>query len=562
MLPSDQWTSQSSAKTRQFLLIGFLGLTGIVLASLLFFVFLRWHNSTEGQDPPVAALDPNAALEKPNVDPASAPQVDGPQPDDRQADNPLGAEIPDSVLPAKDIQDNDPLENRDPLADPLASQTLPPDQPAVVEFPEAASQDRSTDESQVASDLNPAEPAGPELPGGISDFAPVLNWQLQPTLPEQPLLPTAAPLTAEDLGLPSGDAIEVVPAIDWANRSQVVMPALIFGDGVSLPQLVNLWTHLSGVPTVVNLDSLAVANVDANQRPELGTMQNMTIGNIANRLASTLGLSASFKQDRYIELAASEALLRSKLPATAKVQDLLNDGQNPDDFGAWLIESIEALFPHTQGSWTISDGQLQPSGAQVDLMTWLQVLRMLETWRAAADLPSGVEGYENGQLVMPFVEQSSLSFLDTVLREVTPQARPIGQLLSRICKESNAQCWVDWGAVGFVGIGPAPRQLLITHGRTLKETLADYLEQSTLVIAIIDEKTLWVTSPKAYREDPRVFVVPSPGRTPEQWVQQYARDLTPVDETGVGSITVRATPDNRFFIVRCCRPKLNLVYGR
>lgn len=557
LLPSDQWTSQSSAKTRQFLLIGFLGLTGIILASLLFVVFLRWHSSVDSEGPPVAALDPNAAIGDSDANPASDPAMG-----DLPLDGRNGADTSDDGSAAAGIAEITPGTNPEPTADPIESTTLPPDQPTVVEFPATGTPDTRPEGSEDAAAPNPAEPSGPELPGGISDFAPVLNWQLQPTLPEQPLLPSAAPLTAEDLGLPAGDAIEAVPAIDWASRSQVVMPALIFGDGVSLSQLVNLWTHLSGVPTVVNLDALAVANVDSSQRPELGTLRDMKVIDIANRLASTLGLTATFKGDRYLELAASEELLKSKLPATAKFQDLLTNGESADAFGAWLIESIETLFPQTQGSWTISDGQLQPTGAQVDLSTWLQVLRMLETWRAAAGLPSGVEGYENGQLVMPFVEQSSLKFLDHVLREVTPQARPIGQLLSRICKESNAQCWVDWGAVGYVGIGPATRELLVTHGRTLKQTLADFLEQHTLVLAIVDENTLWLTSPKAYREAANVFVVPSQGRTPEQWVQQYARDLTPVDDAGVGSILVRATPDNRFFIVRCCRPKLNLVYGR
>jgi hypothetical protein len=74
-------------------------------------------------------------------------------------------------------------------------------------------------------------------------------------------------------------------------------------------------------------------------------------------------------------------------------------------------------------------------------------------------------------------------------------------------------------------------------------------------VAVEDERTLWLTTPQAYRQQSRLYVLQNDGSTPEQ-VQQQLKPLTPVTPGGVAKLDAFATPDNRFMIIRCCRPQI------
>ena len=141
----------------------------------------------------------------------------------------------------------------------VVDSTLPPELPTeLIEGPDLnspLSADSSGDQSITGSEADKDD-----LPKALKEIAEVLDWNFQPTLPDTPVVPTAPPVTAEDLGLQAKSRSEAIPSLDYARYSQKVLPGLFFGKGLELFQVTNLWTQLSGVPSVVDIDSLAAAD--------------------------------------------------------------------------------------------------------------------------------------------------------------------------------------------------------------------------------------------------------------------------------------------------------------
>lgn len=565
LVPSDQWTSESATRTRQYLLVGFLGASGVALAMILFMVFLRWYASrSEETSPSVAQTSPPSGVGPEN---ATDSADSGASENDSGAGQPLpagehnGSEDP--APPASAAEDSGDVENgtneeATQVAD-RGGDNLP------MELPGNLSGDStSADVNDVLSKTPEGDPlAGGDastnaaartvqqtLPGNLQDFAPVLTWNVQPVLTDVSVIPSAPPLTAEDLGLNSGAALEAIPPLQWNVHSQTPLLGLILGDGQSLSQAINLWTHVTGVPTVVDLDSLAAAGMDLQKVPQSGKITSVSIGQAAQLLGRSLGLAAEVRENRYLELQASREKIRDKLPTAISLEGLLSD----DAEYQWLRDALVQLFPHTQGAWTIDAQGLSRDPQRVDLMTWFSVVRLLETWRKAAGVPSPLDD-EGGNLFTEFVEQAQLDFLDAEASDVSPQARPVGQALSSVCSAAGVDCWIDWPNVGALGLGPNSEALVVTNQRPLLHVLGDYADLFSLVVAIEDRHTLWVTSNRAYRSQPRLYVLPSGGQTVEQW-QQRLRTLTPVTGAGIGSIDLIETPGSNFLLIRCCRPVL------
>lgn len=566
LLPSDEWASDSSTKTRQYLLVGFLGFAGIALSAVLFLVFLRWYGSSKvPTQPSVASTDANPgqsqAAESDDLNPEqpttnestlidntavdngdllldARPQTSGGEDADLPGPN---SELPESsVPPAKTMVSND----RD-------TSTAKPNRSAPLALPDSLA-DSPLSGGVAGGDASTSDPvraAREALPSPLKGYAEVLRYQIQPSLPDVPVTPTAAPLTAEDLGLRIGASDDAIPAIDWQSHSQIALPGLILADEQSLAEATNLWTHISGVPTNVNFDSLAAANVDRNHFVSPGTIQGTSISRTADQLASNLGLIAIPKENRYLELRSPEQTLREKLPKSVSFVGLIESEEEKK----WLGEMLQELFPGTEDIWTFNESDLSYVDGQLDLMTWFEVVRTLETWRAARGIPASIEEYAPQNLQSSFVRQEDVAALTTKLDYISVQARPVGQVLSAICKQANIECWIDWAQVGSLGLGPSTTALVVTNDRTVQQALAEYADLFSLVVAIEDEKTLWVTSPQAYRRQARIYVLDKQRRTVEQW-QQILRPLTPANDLGVRRVHVIATPDDRHIIVRCCRP--------
>ncbi len=552
LLPSEQWTSASTARTRQYLLVGFLGVSGIALATVAFFAFLRWYpQSSPG---PAIAMPSPEADEPP--DPASPPgETIGEVVSDRSTDSPStdpqagGDDEPrlDALPPETEAGDGLDSTPTSPVP-PDPEETESGSNADVGELPEALVQD----DVETAS-VDEAGPPQQNLPKALEAFGPMLNWKVQLTLPDEGVELSAPPLTAEELGLDTGQGQTVaIQPVDLTAHSQTELPGLIIGENQPLSQVINLWTSISGVPSVVDLDSLAAANIDRDQSAAVGKVQRATIAEVASLLGQSFGAEVVPRENRFLVFRAAATEMKRQLPDRVSLTGLVDDAAGEQ----WLTETLRRLFPQHADGWTIADGKITYDEKQVDLMTWFFVIRLLENWRSVQGLPTSLDGYDPARVVTDFPNPAELAALDHELTEPTVMSRPVGQVLSRVCEEAGIHCWIDWPHVADVGLGPSTTELVVTNARPLRRVLANYAQRFSLVVAMIDDHSLWLTTPQAYRAQPQLYVLPSEGLTPEQW-QQKLRPFTPAGPDGIGTIDVIPTPDTKFLFVRCCRPVVN-----
>ncbi len=547
-LPSADWTSDSTTKTRQMLLVGFLGFAGVMLAVLLFIGFLRWYtkDNTTASDPALGAAAPVADNKVDGNPPAVEPfdtaptahALDDPARDDSAvlgdatADEPLNASTNGSELPT-------PADSTTVVGTTAAASDVSPNA------------DSTADSNLAGGDETTQAETTLELPKRLEAFGGILQYEIQPQFSDATEILTEAPVTAEDLGLTTSvDAIEM-PPVDLAAQSKVTVPALVMGE-LPLSQFVSLWSNLSGIPTRINLDSLAAAGIDRKQSLSLAMVQSATFGSLIEQLGAPLGLQAVARDNRFLELVAPSAAIEQKLPAAISLAGIV-----APDAERWLIESLPQLFPEHTADWIIEDGKLlrpqTDSGEAFEPLAWFATVRLLEGWRQAAGLPATLPAYAPSILSARLVAPSDVAGLDFVLQQVQPEARPLSQVIPHICRQAGLQAWVDWPAVASIGIGPQTTGLVLTSQRTLRRALADYVSEFSMVVAVLDTQTLWLTTNQAYRHAPQLYVIPSNGESAGEWKSRL-RPLTPaaVGELGVGAVEAIATPNGEFILVRCC----------
>jgi hypothetical protein len=554
-LPSADWTSDSTTKTRQILLIGFLGFTGVILAVLLFVGFLRWYATNNRSTP--SAIDPNA--DNPTAENIAAENTvaDSPITDNPPAVEPLDTAPSVDGLGEPATSENVVIDNADatepPDAQPSEMTTTEPNAPAS----DVSSTADSVDDSNAANgeEPKPAE-ATLDLPKRLQALGQVLQYEIQPQFSDATEILTEAPVTAEDLGLTSTVAAVEMPAVDLAAQSKITVPALVIGE-LPLSQFVSLWSNLSGIPTGINLDSLAAAGMDRNRNLSLAMVQSATLGSLVEQLGAPLGLQAVPRDNRFLELVAPDSGIEPKLPAAVSLAGLV-----APDAEAWLIESLPQLFPTHSLAWKIEGGKLlrpqTDSGEALEPLAWFTVVRLLEGWRQAAGLAPTLPEYEPALLSAGLTAPSDVSGLDFVLQQVQPEARPLAQVIPRICREAGVHAWIDWPAVASIGVGPQTTGLVLTSQRSLRRALADYASEFSLVVAVLDKQTLWLTSNQAYRRSPQLYVIPAGGESADEWKSRL-RPLTPASsgELGVGAVVSIATPDGNFILARCCPMQVN-----
>jgi hypothetical protein len=542
-MPTQEWSSSNAARTRQMLIVGFLGLGGVLVAGLLFIGFQRWYTGTKKADQNnQLAQAPDAPNNARITDPQLEP-LDVPVPPTNTAGNegtaqPMPAEVlPTEVTPVKP--------NEEPLGPTSALPTEPNKE-------EATSTNNAT---QASPDDPPAEqPATAELPKQLESFSKILERSFEPSMVPEGVEKQKPPPTLEELGIPSAAESKAVPPVEIDRQLELRIAGLVLPDTLPLSNAVNLWVQLSGIPTIVDLDSLSAVGFEfkpiAFKLNESSTVEQL-------RAAYAEKLKVRFEQPDpsmpFYAMYASHDEMKEKLPAIIKVDDLVADEEQQQ----WLLKTLDQLFPLQSGKWKLGEGNLEPD-PMIDAPTWLWTLRMLESWRNAAKKPSVLsdgDAKAGIKLATQFVNPSEFERTDQPLMLSIKEPAPTSQLLSQICSSAGVQGWVDWVSVGANGLGPSSSDMLVTQGRSARQCLRVLSEKYGLVIAIENEKAVWITTPTAYRQQVRLYVLPSQGKTAEQW-QDELQPLTPIGPDGVQAVQSILTPDKDFVIVRCCRPKL------
>ncbi len=553
-VPTSQWTSESTNRTRQYLLIGFLGISGIALAALLFTGFLRWYAAESPKDT-LAGEQSTESVQADSKDIVGTgpeePSQNPPYDSHNDSDN-NSASVPSPAAADPSLYTLDPALALDPAPSrPSATvvpAVVPPLEPVVTNDSPANNSEPTV---PVASD------SALQLPKQLAAFAPMLSVEIQPQLPDAIEILSEAPVTAEDLGLTSSAGLPEIPAVDLTKQAQTPISALIIPK-LPISQFISLWSNLSGVPTVADLDSLDAAAIDRNQKMQLELVQATTAGSIMSQLGQTLGLQAVPQENRFLQLRAPTELIEQKLPSTISLSGLLVDEAGEK----WLTQALNELLPDWSASWTIADNQLQrpvlSDGSPMDPLLWFSAIKLIEGWRQATGQPSTLSGYSPSQLSSAFINPTDVTALEKQLAQITPQSRPVSQVLPRVCQEAGLHIWIDWANLGAIGLGPQTTAVFVTSARPLRRVLADYANEFSFVVAVLDSQSLIVTTNQVYRSTPQLYVIPSGGRTVEEWKSQL-RPNTPAASGGVGAgaVVVIPTPDEKFVLVRCCRPSVS-----
>ncbi len=558
LVPSEEWASASSAKSRQYLLIGLLGLFGVIVSAGGFVAFLNWYNAAETQSAGTGELaqanggKPAADLQDAANADAQETGVHGNEPestagssnvsDDVAAadsnvtsnstgsdDNTQATEVGESAEPLKDRSNTSQSTPADARQDPGADSAIPP--------------------SSAADDAG--EPAQVEKTNAMSQFEAIstlLEYNVHPTIPDEGIAPSQAPLTAADLGLVSTVERPALQPVDVQEHLEAINPGLILtGSPPRLSHWLNLWTQISGIPTVVDFDLLAGAAVDRNATASLLRWVDVSNRQILEDFAGSISSQFRIVENRYVLLHPSNALLLERLPA-----ELALDGLVTQEDYAWLNDVLVQCFPAAAGNLQLADGHLKLTNRTDDVRTWAEIVQLINSWHAAESKGATTP---TGQSVNRFTQPDQVAGLDFKGTLVSPQSRPVGQVLSKICQQADVNCWIDWANVGAVGLGPSTVEVVVTHNRPLRDSLADYAQMFPVVVAVLDDSSLWFTSTAAYRTQVQSYVLPAEGQTQSQWRDQL-RDLTPSDGSGVGQLEVHLTPDAQFVLVRCCRPQV------
>lgn len=561
LVPSGDWASASSARSRQYLLVGFLGFTGVVVAIVGFLAFLSWYNTSSSGDSVapvtgqnVAVLDdPANNLNTVNIDdPASADDQDSAPVDELGSDT--DAETP--VDGGPELEDSTPLDSEVPLS--LAGPDVPSNSDPLADASDASSVPGEPEDG--IDSLGAEDVSG--LPPGLKAMESFLDIRVTPTIPDEGVVPTEAPVTADELGLSTVVGRAPLEPVDVVAQSKNVLLALAVEQPPSLPRFINMFTHLSGIPTVVDFSSLAAAGIDRNTPVPLPSpVRERTYGEILRGTAKVSRLVTQTVDNSFVRLRAPTSLV----PDAVGMADLVEE-----EHSDWLVSMLAAFYaPNLDASadtpFSLSAGNLTRDPNLIDSSTWGEVVRSMETWRKLkVGTTSGFVKIPEQFLVELILDDKQLLPLEKRSSVVSAQSRPVGQTLSKLCSEAGLTCWIDWAATRHVGLGPQTTQVVVTHGRTLRRILADYAREYPLTVAILDKSSIWITSPKAYRSTVQVFVLPAEGKTALQW-QSELRLLTPSYNTADLSsqanrkVLTQLSPDGNFVFVRSCLPAVNLA---
>jgi hypothetical protein len=557
--PTEPWTSEKTNRSRQFLLVGFLGLTSIAATILMLVLFVRWYTHRDQPEGLSMAADSGQAVE-PLEPEEAASQNDSGLTSDLPANGDEAGENRDEQDPAAAPADLDPVGSPDAstevaadseTADPIDSAALAGEgSPSEVISDALAGNplEPSIDRDMPTDEAVPSDPME-NLPQQLRELAELIAQPFELTTPQALVLPDRPPVTAEELGLATRMADQSLPPVDvHVLANERLLRGLKFED-IPLAHAANYLSLIGGIPSVVDLDALSAANVDRNQRVSFALMEG-TIGQTSQGFEQNTGLQVQSVDNRFWRV-TSQAPDPQQLPWQIPLEGLVAGA----DEEKWLEEALHSLFAIADSGIRISERQLLGDETTLDETTWFEVARATENWRRQRGLGSQLPQYDEQNLQVPFVRANEVTALEQPLKGITSSQQSLAALLSTLCAQVGLNCWVDWPALAEIGLSPSTPILSVTNNRPLRKVLLELEFEHGLSTVIIDQQNLWITNQQAYRRSAEVFVLPADGKDAEYW-NQYFRPLTPIGVDGISQIQLRITPDGDFLLVRCCRPSL------
>lgn len=490
----DDWESRNVVARRNILLVTLVAASGLLLAGIAFYVFVRSFGKQA----------------------------------DRLVNNPAVVEKPDAEKPAEKGEVNlpieNPLESKNPQQQPVHETATPetklplnlvPDSDLTGENKGKADENNENDANSDAANPNTPPDAAQtavedKLPSIFEDFQRMFD---APSRGSWDDIGKSDRTVESDIALENREVLfreeyypDPIPVTDWAERSQRKL-ASVKTQPMPLLRCILWFSKVSNTGISADWLELRLAGVDLEE-PIAIEGQNASIGELLDQICQPRGLEVQIDdagfprvrptQDRLIALVAADGILNTdkwtnEIPA--------QDRDNWVPLVIRMLDLTQCRYAQGRVEWTEEASMYD----RARLVAALQGLK-----HAAANPPVEVkvpndafdfgrpESWwrvrENAQAKMP---------MDRIVYE----ERPVIDLLSMACEQSGMQLVIDWPAAWSHGLHPSRMSLSILRGRTLEEIANRYLEDYALDLVPLDSTTVLLTTDRVRRSIEQVIPI-------------------------------------------------------
>lgn len=501
LMPTDEWTSPSSVKWRNHVLIGAAAATGILLALGVF----AWFRQN-GDRPTAFVADSTANAGSGNSVAKDSPQVE-------QTAPPIVNEFIEST-PTTDAASNDgaPTPQSDQATIPVDSTVTPPiadSAPASAatgsevtdtEPGDAAASPASAPQPDLITPIEPAPSTG-SLAETLREFSAILRTPEAPAESDATVaaaaLPPADAATSTDLPAPEHEILAERPEpriVDVEARLADRLAGIEL-DGQPLAKFLQLMSDFSTIPITLDSDSLPWSKLTPESPIKL-TRQSATAAEVLTAGLEPHGLYFVVDGDQLL------VTRRPKEPTGRRsvrldVTDLIGgDSARLQKLGALITELVAPDSWSTRGgTGTVAfEGSTLLVEQQETVL--LEVLAFCEKLRVARGLPTR-SPYDAALFRLDSRTQRAAEKLRQPVSLTYIRPALLQRILDRLGEASDMHLLVDWKAVSEEGWNPAAETQFTVADRPLSEALQTLLAPLDLTYRVVDETTLQITTPSA-----------------------------------------------------------------
>ncbi len=593
-LPSEPLTAiklrkQQAQSQRQLILLGTVGITGALLAFLLFLAFVQYFGKNKEKG--VAANNPNIAGNEniggnnsvSNSNVGSDP-VQGPDADKTNATNPpIG---PNGVAANAAGNDPDARNNRSDDIDPASNDGKLPNAP-LEQAPLNAANAPNVAEPKIqpgiaSPELGPLmEPAavGPGKQNGQAESLAVDEAPIDEKMPSvfrefQQMFNRSSQATWDDVGR-SGRTIDselslentevlfkeeyyppAVPLPRWEERSQRILNS-VRTKPMNLVRATDWLNKSGGVGITLDWFQINLSDIDLDA-PITIEGENITLGAILEKICTEKGLEAVVYSEGFVYLRPLPGKWQGRLRIDGSTDAGPLSTGLPEGHAQAIVDMLIQLWGIDGCSY--ADGKLLWSETtepyvQAQLLGSLQSIREAISGQSAkfretndrfdfARPASWIECKKRVQMLIPN---------DTIVYE----ERPSMDLLSRSAEASGARLLIDWPAVWGHGFHPGRLSLSVLRGRTLEEVANRYMEDYSLELVPMDSQSVLLTTDAERRSTTRIIALRIDRGIGLAEIKQALRPLVPRGPDQRSRFRCVPLPgDENIVLVRVCPPTL------
>jgi cell division septation protein DedD len=507
-LPDEEPDLPQVALWRGRLILALTGVSGIVMAVLLFMWMSRPDDRTTGNPREVAKRD-SAAKSPPTPAPAKGQETPA-TPEHSKTENPkTGKADPPAPSPEAKPEPASPTAQVPPdlgppsvekptpgtakPAEPTPAEPKPEEsKPAEPKPAEAKPEETKPAESMPAEAKPAAKDAADSMSsaaslretlkafGSVIGESPVAEGAIPPAGGFSPDLPARPPV-------PRPDPV----VVDMESRLADVIQQIDFNE-VPLVDFLSFVSDYSTIPVTLDPDVLPWLHISP-ETPVTARQTKVTVGDLLGETLKGLGLGYTV-MERQVFVTRVDAKGARTREVPFELGDLTNnDAVRLEQIGQLIRELIAPETWKAAGGTGTLQTRDQSLLVKNEEPVLYQVLAFCEKLRVAQGLtPRGKMDPALFQLT-PRTEKAQ-SKLKTAVTLTCPRPERLSTIVRRLAKESATEILIDWDGAGEMGWNPGAQVPCNVRNQPLSEALRILLGPLDLTYRIVDESTFQVTS--------------------------------------------------------------------